>query len=205
VFSGPGNKPDQTCVLPRGLFLFSTAFLASAACDSIIRSLTLVQRMLPASCLTLVLALLLCVIGVTAVPSQADQARRELRRTIKASPADTSPRLELASLLVSQSKVAEAAQVMQAAVHIAPADSKLQSNLATLLANDGRPGEAIERLQDAIAVQPDYAVAHQNLAQLYLQARPPNYPGALKSRRAHASLAPTDPAAALAYGRLLSA
>jgi tetratricopeptide (TPR) repeat protein len=74
------------------------------------------------------------------------------------------PAVELANVLASQGRTAEAIVAYQAAVAARPAEISWHCNLAALLSESGRHEEAIRETDAALALDPDCGAALYNQA-----------------------------------------
>jgi len=96
----------------------------------------------------------------------APTAERLYRRLLKADPADSAGRYNLANLLRAGGRALEAEALYREAVKIDPDFAEAWYNLADMLDESGRSAEAIAALQAALEANPDYADAVFNLALL---------------------------------------
>jgi len=96
-----------------------------------------------------------------------DEAIEEFRRAIRVNPRYIRARSNLAVVLTSAGRLAEARAELRAALAIEPRNVDLLVNMALVDKADQHPEQAMELLVRAIGDQPEHAVAHYNLAVLY--------------------------------------
>jgi len=81
------------------------------------------------------------------------------------------PYLNLGSLLMEQSRVAEAIPVLQKAVEIAPGDALCHLKMGTAFLRAAKLAEAQRHLEKAAQLAPDNAAAHYQLGKLYKELK----------------------------------
>ena len=94
---------------------------------------------------------------------QLELAVELIRRAITIRPGSALFNLNLARILMTNGRIAEAVECYQVAISGAPS-AELLNELGSALQEIGRPDEALEYLQKAIQLNPKLAVAHNALA-----------------------------------------
>jgi Flp pilus assembly protein TadD len=136
---------------------------------------------------------------------QAYRSAEQLyRTTLVQSPTASLPRYNLALLLATSGREAEAISTYEDYLRLNPLDAEAENNLGVLEAGAGRTADAIAHYTAALRLAPRFAEAHNNLGTAYAQDR---------GRRAEAAheyeaavrLRPGYPEAESNWGLLLAA
>ena len=100
----------------------------------------------------------------------ADEAKRELKRSLQEDPLHAEAHFLLASLLGREGALDQAAVGYQETVKLEPNNAVAHYNLGTVMLRRGETVPAARLLEEAVAIRPEYVPPYVNLAKAYFLA-----------------------------------